>query len=148
MSLYLHIIHSSAAPSVMHTILSSPIMHLLKIRSRSLALQFLLMWCMPSNKMTMVVVEEEVEEVAVETKMWQLWAPWLVHFFHWRMFQDVGLAQVDYMTSVWLGSYRVVQCTCILVTVSLSVKLIRAYSCLTSLVLQDSCTDRSMWYDK
>ena len=50
-------------------------------------------------------------------------APWLVHFFHWRMFQDVGLAQVDYMTSVWLGSYRVVQCTCILVTVSLSVKL-------------------------
>lgn len=55
-------------------------------------------------------------------------APWLVHFFHWRMFQDVGLVQVDYMTSVWLGSYREVQCTCILITVSLSVKLIRCYT--------------------
>lgn len=47
--------------------------------------------------------------------------PLLVHFFHWRMVQDVGLAQVDYMTSVWLGSYREVQCTCILITVSLKV---------------------------
>ena len=27
-------------------------------------------------------------------------APWLVYFFHWRMVQDVGLVQVDYMTSV------------------------------------------------